>query len=74
MKQQEQPDMKNILQMLQKKIGNLELTVHAMMNVLEKEDLMNQDRINEEAEEIVKKMQEIPDEDVEKEVEERLQN
>jgi len=48
----------DMMQMFQQKIGNLELTVHALMQVLEEEDILTQDRINEEAQEIVKQMQE----------------
>lgn len=63
----------DILKMLQQKIGNLELTVHALMNVLEKEDMLDQERINEEAQEIVEEMQNISEEQIEEEVQERVQ-
>jgi|APHM01.1.fsa_nt_gi hypothetical protein len=59
---------KEIIQMLQKKIGNLELTVHSMMAVLEEEDLMNQDRINRKAESIVKDMKHLDGDPVKKNI------
>jgi len=71
--QQQQNQSQQVLKLLQQKIGNLELTVHAMMNVLEKEDLLDQERINEEAQSIVEEMQNISEEDVQQEVEERVQ-
>lgn len=67
-----QMNSQQVLQMLQQKIGNLELTVHALMNVLEKEDLLDQDRINEEAQEIIKEMQSITDEEIQEEVDKRV--
>lgn len=54
---EDQPDVRQLMQMMQQKIGNLELTVHALMQVLEEEDLLTQERINEQAQEIVKEMQ-----------------
>lgn len=54
---QESINPQQMMQMFQQKIGNLELTVHALMQVLEEEDLLDQERINEKAQEIVKEMQ-----------------
>ena len=45
------------MQMMQQKLGNLELTVHALLSVLEEEDMIDQERINEEAQNIVDEMQ-----------------
>lgn len=73
MENNDQMESMDILKMLQQKIGNLELTVHALMNVLEKEDLLTQERINEEAQEIVEEMQDISEEEIEEEVKERIQ-
>jgi hypothetical protein len=75
MEQPDQPQMdsQDILKMLQQKIGNLELTVHALMNVLEKEELLDQERINEEAQEIVEEMQDISEGEIKEEVEQRVQ-
>jgi len=73
MDQQPQMDSQDILKMLQQKIGNLELTVHALLNVMEKEDILDQERINEEAQEIVKEMQDISEEEIQEEVEQRVQ-
>jgi len=62
---------KDILKMLQQKIGNLELTVHAMMNVID----VDQGEINEEAEKIVEEMKNISNnEEAQKEVRERVKN
>lgn len=45
------------MQMMQQKLGNLELTVHALLAVLEEKDMVDQDNINEKAQEIVDEMQ-----------------
>lgn len=70
MNQQDEPQMdsQDILQMLQQKIGNLELTVHAMMNVLE----VDQDELNKEAQNIVQEMQDISQDEIEEEIQERV--
>lgn len=44
--------------MFQQKLGNLELTVHALLSVLDEEGMIDQDTINEKAQEIVEEMQE----------------
>lgn len=56
----EQPEMNSqqMMQMFQQKLGNLELTVHALLAVLDEEDMIDQDTINEKAQEIVEEMQE----------------
>ncbi|MFB6175321.1 MAG: hypothetical protein ABEJ87_05110 [Candidatus Nanohalobium sp.] len=46
------------MQMFQQKLGNLELTVHALLSVLEENDVVDQEEINEEAQAIVEEMQE----------------
>jgi len=57
-----------ILQMLQQKIGNVELTLHALIRVLDNEDMLDEEQIHDEAEEIVKEMQEqMPDVDLKQE-------
>ncbi len=55
----DQPEMgpEQAMQMMQQKLGNLELTVHALLAILEEEDMVDQDRINEKAQEIVEEMQ-----------------
>lgn len=45
------------MQMMQQKLGNLELTVHALLSVLEEKDMIDQETINEEAQNIVDEMQ-----------------
>jgi len=61
----DQPDMgaEQVMQMMQQKLGNLELTVHALLAILEEEDMVDQDRINEKAQEIVEEMQEAQQHD-----------
>jgi hypothetical protein len=56
----EQPEMneQQIMQMFQQKLGNLELTVQALLNILDENDVVAQEDINEKAQEIVEEMQE----------------
>jgi hypothetical protein len=56
----EQPEMneQQIMQLFQQKLGNLELTVQALLNILDEEDVVSQEEINERAQEIVEEMQE----------------
>ncbi len=58
MADQPQMDAQQMMQMMQQKLGNLELTVHALLSVLEEEDIVDQETINEEAQSIVEEMQE----------------
>jgi len=46
------------MQLFQQKLGNLELTVQALLNILDEEDVVSQEEINERAQEIVEEMQE----------------
>jgi len=57
------------MQMMQQKLGNVELTVHALLSVLDEKDVIDQEEVNEEAQAIVEEMQQqqageggIPDE------------
>ncbi|WP_414837484.1 hypothetical protein ACK3SF_04405 [Candidatus Nanosalina sp. VS9-1] len=56
----EQPEMneQQIMQLFQQKLGNLELTVQALLNILDEEDVVSQEDINERAQQIVEEMQE----------------
>ncbi|MFB6116754.1 MAG: hypothetical protein ABEK10_04565 [Candidatus Nanosalina sp.] len=56
----EQPEMnqQQAMQLFQQKLGNLELTVQALLNILDEEDVVSQEEINERAQEIVEEMQE----------------
>ncbi len=62
------------MQMMQQKLGNVELTVHALLSVLDEKEVIDQEEVNEEAQAIVEEMQEqqgeggIPD-DLEDELE-----
>lgn len=47
-----------MLQAFQQKIGNLELTLNALLAVLTEEDVVTQDEVNEKAQEIVEEIQE----------------
>ena len=66
--QPQQMDAQQMMQMMQQKLGNLELTVHALLSVLQEKDVVDQETINEEAQNIVEEMQEqqaeggVPDE------------
>jgi len=56
----EQPEMnqQQAMQLFQQKLGNLELTVQALLNILDEEDVVSQEDINERAQEIVEDLQE----------------
>ena len=67
--QPQQMDAQQAMQMMQQKLGNVELTVHALLSVLDENGVVDQEEINEEAQAIVEEMQEqqggeggIPDE------------
>ena len=53
----DQMNSQQAMQIFQQKLGNLELTVHALLAVLEEEGMIDQDTINEKAQEIVEEMQ-----------------
>lgn len=50
-----------MLQVFQQKIGNLELTMNALIGVLIDNDMIDQDELNEKAQEIVEELQEQQD-------------
>lgn len=54
----EQPNQQQILQAFQQKLGNLELTVNALLGVLTENDVIDQDEVNEKAQEIIQELQE----------------
>lgn len=47
-----------MLQAFQQKIGNLELTVNALISALDDGDVVSEEQINEKAQEIVQEIQE----------------
>lgn len=47
-----------LLQMFQQKIGNLELTINALIAALDEKDVVGEDQINEKAQEIMEQIQE----------------
>ena len=51
-------DAQQIMQVMQQKLGNVEITVHALLSVLQEEGIVDQEEINEKAQEIVEEMQE----------------
>ncbi len=55
---QNQPSQQQIMQAIQQKIGNLELTMNALLGVLVDKDIVDQEEINEKAQEIIKDIQE----------------
>ncbi|MDY6788635.1 MAG: hypothetical protein SVV03_01595 [Candidatus Nanohaloarchaea archaeon] len=46
------------MQVLQQKVGNLELTLNALLAVLTENDVVSQDEVNDKAQEIVQEIQE----------------
>ncbi|MFB6100031.1 MAG: hypothetical protein ABEK16_02045 [Candidatus Nanohalobium sp.] len=56
--QPQQMDAQQAMQMMQQKLGNVELTVHALLSVLDEKDVIDQEEVNEEAQAIVEEMQE----------------
>lgn len=46
-----------MMQMMQQKVGNLELTTHALLSVLQEKDVITEEEVNEEAQDIVEEMQ-----------------
>ncbi len=56
--QPQQMDAQQAMQMMQQKLGNVELTVHALLSVLDEKDVIDQEEVNEEAQSIVEEMQE----------------
>ena len=55
---QNQPSQQQIMQALQQKIGNLELTLNALLGVLVDKDVVDQEEVNEKAQEIIQDIQE----------------
>ncbi len=54
---QEGMDQQQFMQIMQQKLGNLELTVQALMSVLQENDIVDEEEINETAQDIVEQMQ-----------------
>ena len=50
-------DQQQFMQIMQQKLGNLELTVQALMSVLQENDIVDEEEINETAQDIVEQMQ-----------------
>lgn len=50
-----------LLQVFQQKIGNLELTVNALIGALIEEDIVDEETINEKAQEIIQEIQQQQD-------------
>ena len=58
MSQQGEMNQQQFMQIMQQKLGNLELTVQALMSVLQEQGVVDEEEINETAQEIVEEMQE----------------
>ncbi len=52
-----QPSQQQVMQMFQQKIGNLELTINALITALTEEGVVDEDQINEKAQEIMQDIQ-----------------
>lgn len=46
------------MQMIQQRLNDLQLTLHALMSVLDEDEVIDQERINEKAQEIVENLEE----------------
>lgn len=57
------PQDRQMLQVFQQKIGNLELTLNALIAALAEEGVINEDQINEKAQEIMQEIQEQRDQE-----------
>jgi len=53
-----QMDKDKLMQIMQQKVGNLELTLNALISVLEEKDIVDEDNIRDRAQEIIKEAQE----------------
>lgn len=73
MSEQPQQQGQQFMQVMQQKLGNLELTVHALLSVLQEKDVVDQETINEKAQEIVEEMQ-AQQGDVQDQLEEQLED
>jgi len=54
----QQMNAQQMMQMMQQRLGNMELTLHALLAVLDEEDVVDEEEINEKAQEIVDEMEE----------------
>lgn len=50
-----------MVQVLQQKLGNMELTLNALIGLLVEEDVISEDELNEKAQEIIEEIQEQQD-------------
>lgn len=53
----EEANIQQAFQIFEKRLNDVQLTVHALLAVLEDEDVIDQDRINEKAREIVEELE-----------------
>ncbi len=58
MPEEQQMNMQQMVQLMQNRLGNLELTLHSLLAVLDEEEMIDEERINEKAQEIVEEMEE----------------
>ena len=54
---QNQPNQQQIMQALQQKLGNMELTLNALLGVLTEKDVVDQEEVNEKAQELIQQIQ-----------------
>lgn len=50
-------DQDKLMQIMQQKVGNLELTLNALISILEEKDMIDEDKIRDRAQEIIKEAQ-----------------
>lgn len=53
----EQPNEQQMFQMINQKVGDLQLTLHALLAVLEEEEVIEEEEINDKAQDIIEEMQ-----------------
>ena len=54
---QNQPNQQQFMQAIQQKLGNMELTLNALLGVLTEKDVVDQEEINEKAQELIQQIQ-----------------
>ncbi|MFB6204749.1 MAG: hypothetical protein ABEJ75_03815 [Candidatus Nanohaloarchaea archaeon] len=57
----EEVDTQQALQIFERRLNDIQLTVHALLSVLEEKDMVDQDTINDKAQEIVEEIEEQQD-------------
>ncbi|MFB6182803.1 MAG: hypothetical protein ABEI78_01935 [Candidatus Nanohaloarchaea archaeon] len=53
----EETNAQEAFQIFEKRLNDIQLTLHALLSVLDEDDIIDQDRINEKAQEIVEELE-----------------